>query len=104
MSVAFDAIMTNDKLRVVIPHLLVLDHEHVAIVQHEPTSIEPRCDNGVVFFPDVVAQDDNPEIISGNAGLLQSNKLCDRVILAVPGTYGECGQRRTPDIFRTIKR
>ena len=96
--------MTYQKLRTGIPHLLILDHEHVAIIQHEPTSIEPCRGHGVVFFPAVVPKDNNPKVIGGNARLLQSNKLCDRVIFAVPSTYGECGQRRTPDIVRTVKR
>ena len=45
----FDAIMIDEKFRMVIPHFPVLDHEHVAIIQHEPTSIEPCPDNGVIF-------------------------------------------------------
>jgi hypothetical protein len=45
----------------------------------------------VVFLPHVVPQDDDPQVIGGNAHLLQGNKLCDRVIFAVPGAYGECG-------------
>jgi len=55
--IAFDAIIIDEKFRVVIPNLPILDHEHVAIVQHEPTSIEPCRDNGVILFPDVVLQD-----------------------------------------------
>ena len=95
--------MIDDKFRVVALHLAVLDHQHVTTIQHEPTSIEPCRDNGVVFFPAVVPQDDNPKVISGNARLLQSKKFCNRVIFAVPSTYGERGQRRTPDILRTVK-
>jgi hypothetical protein len=89
---------------VIIPHLLVLGHDHVQIVQHEPVSIEPCRDDGVVLFPDVVPQDDDPEVIGGNPGLLESNEFCDRVIFAIPGTSGECGKRRAPDILRTVQR
>ena len=67
----------------VIWHLPVLGHDHAAIVKHEPTTIEPRRDNGVIFLPDVVAQDDDPKIVSGNSCFLQGNELCDRVIFAL---------------------
>jgi len=30
---------------------MVLDQDHVAIVQHQPMAVEPCGDNGVVFFP-----------------------------------------------------
>jgi BarA-like signal transduction histidine kinase len=83
--------MMDEKYGVVTPHLLVLDHGHVEIVEHEPVSIEPGSHYGVVFLPDVVLQDDDPKIISGNSRLLQSNDLCDRVIFAVPGVNGESG-------------
>ncbi len=52
--------MIDEKYRVVGSHLPVLDHDHVAIVQHQPIPIEPCRDNGVVFFPNVVPQDDDP--------------------------------------------
>lgn len=42
---------------VIIRHLLVPEHDHAAIVQHEPLSIEPCRDNGVILFSDVVLQD-----------------------------------------------
>src|SRR3982074_726630 len=103
VEITFDAAITAEKYRVVFSHLLILDHGHGAIVQHEPISIEPCRDNRVVFFPDVVPQDDDSKIISGNPRLLQSNELCNRVIFAVPSTYGECGQGRAPDIIRTVK-
>jgi hypothetical protein len=65
--VAFDTLMIEQKNRVVIiPHLLVLSHDHVQVVQDEPLSIEPCRDNGVVLFPDVVPQDNDPKVISGN--------------------------------------
>jgi hypothetical protein len=67
-------------------HLLVLEHDHAAIVQHEPLSIEPRRDNSVVLFTDVVPQDNDPKVISGNTRLLESNKLCDCVVFAIPGS------------------
>ena len=82
---------------------MVLDQDHVAIVQREPMAVQPCRDNGVIFFPVVVPQDHNAKVISGNACLLESNELCDRVIFAVPGAYGECRQRRTPDVFRAVK-
>jgi hypothetical protein len=40
VGVEFDAAMIDEKYRVVISYLLVLDHDHVAIVQHEPVR---RC-------------------------------------------------------------
>jgi hypothetical protein len=46
--------------------LLFLSHDHVQVVQDEPLSIEPCRDNGVVLFPDVVPQDNDPKVISGN--------------------------------------
>ncbi len=88
----------------VIPQVMILDHGHVAIVQHEPGSIEPGRDNGVIFFADVVPQDDNPKVIRGNSRLLQSNELCNRVIFAVSGTPGERVEGRTPDVLDTVKR
>ena len=45
--------MIDEKCRVVIPQMMVVDHGHVAIVQHQPGSIEPGRDNGVIFLPDV---------------------------------------------------
>ena len=85
VGVEFDAVTIDQKYRAVTPHSLILDHHHVAIVQHQPMAIEPCGDNGVVFFPEVVPQDDNAKVIRGNPCLLQGNELCDRVILAVPG-------------------
>jgi hypothetical protein len=104
VGVEFNAIMIDEKYRVVTSHLLVVDHDHVAIVEHEPVSIEPGRHYGVVFLPDIVLQDDDPKVISGNSRLLQGNELCDRVIFAVPSAHGECGQGRTPDIIRAVKR
>jgi hypothetical protein len=66
-------------------------------------SIEPCRDNGVVLFPDVVPQDNDPKVISGNPCLLERNEFCDRVIFAVPSTFGECGKGWAPDILRTVK-
>ena len=86
----------------VIWHLPVLGHDHAAIVKHEPATVEPRRDNGVIFFPNVVAQDDDPKIVSGNSCFLQGNELCDRVIFAVSSAYRKCGQRRTPDILLPV--
>ena len=103
VGVSFDAITIDQKYRAVTPYVMVLDHGHVAIVQREPIPVEPCRDNGVVFFPEVVPQDDNAKVIRGNPRLLQGNEFCDRVIFAVPGTYGECRQGRTPDVLRTIK-
>ena len=105
VGVEFDAVTIEQKYRTVAvtSHVMVLDHGHVAIVQREPIPVEPYRDNGVVFFPEVVPQDDNAKVIRGNPCLLQGNELCDGVIFAVPGTYGECRQRRTPDVLRTIK-
>ena len=42
---------------------MVLDQDHVAIVQREPMAVEPCRDNGVVFFPEVVPQDDNAKVV-----------------------------------------
>src|SRR6266849_1440588 len=103
VGVAADPIMIDEKYRVVIPHVMILDHGHVAIVQHQPGSIEPGRDNGVIFFPDVVPHDDNPKVVRGNPRLLQSNELCNRVIFAVPGTLGERVEGRTPDVLDTVK-
>ena len=100
--VQFDSVMIDEKYRVISPHLLVLDHDHVEIVEHEPASIEPGRYYGMVFLPDVVLQDDDPKVISRNPCLLQSNELCDSVIFAVASAYGECGQGRTPDIIRAV--
>ena len=102
MRVAFDFIMIDEKYRMVVWHLPVLGHDHAAVVKHEPTTIEPRSDNGVIFLPDVVAQDDDPKVVSGNSCFLQGNELCDRVIFAVSSAYRECGQRRTPDILLPV--
>ena len=66
--------------------MLVLDHSHVEIVQHEPISIESCRDNGMVFFPDVVPQDYDPKVIGGNPDVLQSNEFRDRVIFAISST------------------
>jgi hypothetical protein len=44
VEVELDAIIIDEKYRVVISHLPVLDH--VAIVQHKPISIQPCPDNG----------------------------------------------------------
>ena len=95
--------MIDQKHGMVLSHLLVLDHDHVAIVQHKPVSIEPCGNNSVVLFPNVVSQDDDPKVVSGNSRLLQSNELRDRVVFAVPSSYSECGQGRAPDIVRTVK-
>ena len=45
---------------------MVLDQDHVAIVQREPMAVEPCRDNGVIFFPAVVSQDHNAKVIRGN--------------------------------------
>src|SRR5258707_9767781 len=103
IGVEFNAVTTDQKYRAVTPHVMVLDHGHVAIVQREPIPVEPCRDNGAVFFPAVVPQHDNAKVIRGNPRLLQGNEFCDRVIFAVPGTYGECRQGRNPDVLRTIK-
>ena len=95
--------MIDEKHGVVLSHLLVPDHDHVAIVQHKPVSIEPCRNNGVELFPNVVSQDDDPKVISGNSRLLQSNELRDRIVFAVPSSYGECGQGRAPDIVCAVK-
>ena len=78
----------------VTPHELVLDQDHVAIVQHQPIAVEPGRDDRVIFFAVVVAQDDDAKVIGGNPRLLERNELGDRVILAVAGACGERGQRR----------
>ena len=57
---------------------MVLDQDHVAIVQREPMAIEPCGDNRVVFIPEVVPQDDNAKVIRRNPCLLQGNEFCDR--------------------------
>ena len=51
IGVEFDAVTMDQKYRAVTPHIMVLDHGHVAIVQREPIPVEPCRDNGVVFFP-----------------------------------------------------
>jgi hypothetical protein len=43
-------------------------------------------DHGVGFFPDVVPQDDDPKIVSGNPCFLKSNEFRDRVIFT-PSTF-----------------
>ena len=103
VGVSFDAVTIDQKYRAVAPHVMVLDQDHVAIVQREPMAIEPCGDNRVVFIPEVVPQDDNAKVIRRNPCLLEGNEFCDRVILAVPATYGECRQLRTPDVRRTVK-
>ena len=103
VGVEFDAVTMDQKHRAVTPHIMVLDHGHVAIVEREPIPVEPCRDNGVILFPAVVSQDHNAKVIRRNPCLLEGNELCDRVIFAVPGTYGECRQGRTPDVLRTIK-
>ena len=85
VGVSFDAVTIDQKYGAVTPHVMVLDQDHVAIVQRQPMAIEPCCDNGVIFFPVVVPQDHNAKVIGGNACLLESDELCDRVIFAVPG-------------------
>jgi hypothetical protein len=41
--VTSDAIVIYQKYRAIIfPYLMILRHDHVAIVQHEPISIKPR--------------------------------------------------------------
>ncbi len=82
---------------------MVLDQDHVAIVQREPMAVEPCGDNRVVFIPEVVPQDDNAKVIRRNPCLLEGNELCDRVIFAISAAYGEGRQRRTPDVLRTVK-
>src|SRR5258708_15099233 len=104
VEVEFDAAMVDEKQRMGIPNLLIPDHGHAEIVQHEPVSVEPRRHNGVVFFPDVVPQDDDPKVIGGNPGALQRNEFCDRVIFAIASTFGERRPRRTPYILHTVKR
>src|SRR5258708_29518856 len=102
--VALDTIVIDDKYRgVIILPLLVLGHHKMSTVQDEPIPIEPCRHNGVVLFPRVVPQDDDPKVIRGNAGLLKGNKFGDRVIFAVSGTFGERDERRGPDILRTLK-
>src|SRR5258708_12676997 len=103
VKVKFDATMVDEKQRMGIPNLLIPDHGHAEIVQHEPVSVEPRRHNGVVFFPDVVPQDNDPKVIGGNPGALQRNEFCDRVIFAIASAFGERRQRRTPDILHTVK-
>jgi hypothetical protein len=104
VGVAFRPIMIEDKDGlVVLSHLLVLGHDEVAIVEYQPISIEPRGDNGVVLFSAAVVQDDYPQVISGNACLLESDEFCDRVILAVARTLGESRERRAPDVLRPVE-
>jgi hypothetical protein len=69
--------MIEDKYGLIPPLLMVLEHHHEAIVQHKPISVKPGCEDGVIRSPDAVAQDDDPEVRSGNAGFLQSNILCE---------------------------
>jgi hypothetical protein len=101
--VEFDAVTIDQKYRAVTPHSLILDHHHMAVVQHQPISVEPGRDHSVILFPKVVPHDEDAKVVGGNPCLLESNELCDRVIFAVPGTYGESGQGRTPDIIRAVK-
>ena len=75
----------------------------MSTVQDEPIPVEPRRHNGVVLFPYIVPQDDDPKVIRGNSGFLKGNKFSDRVIFAISGTFGERGERRAPDILRTVK-
>ena len=96
--------MIDEKYGLKIWHLSVLNHRHMAVVQYEPIPIKPCRYNGVVFPPEVVLQEHDSKVIGGNSRLLQRQKLCDSVILAVAGTYAKCEQGRTPDIFLTIDR
>src|SRR5260370_33018122 len=104
VKVKFNATRVDEKQRMGIPNLLIPDHGHAEIVQHQPISIEPRRDNGVVFFPDVVPQDDDPKVIGGNPGALQRDEFCDRVIFAIAGTFGERRHARSPHLLPTVKR
>ena len=104
VGVELDAVTIDQKYRAVTPHLLVLDHDHVSVVQHQPISVEPGRDDGVIFFPSVVPQDDDAKVIGGNPRLLEGNELCDCVVFAVAGTDGEGGQGRTSDIICAVKR
>jgi len=69
--------MIEDKYGLIPPLLMVLEHHHEAIVQHKPIFVKTGCEDGVIRSPDAVAQDDDPEVRSGNAGFLQSNILCE---------------------------
>src|SRR5258708_16707228 len=83
VKVKFNATMVDEKQRMGIPNLLIPDHGHAEIVQHQPISIEPRRDNGVVFFPDVVPQDDDPKVIGGTPAALHPPHFCDPLISAL---------------------
>jgi hypothetical protein len=68
------------------PHLLIRDHDHVAIVQHQPISVEPCRDNGVIFVPDIVPQDDTPASWSvgiGSGTLLDARGEIGRVSMSI---------------------
>jgi len=54
---------------------MVLDHDHVAVVQHQPIAVEPCGDNGMVFFPEIVPQEHNAKIIGGNTCLLRATNF-----------------------------
>jgi hypothetical protein len=44
VGVEFDAVTIDQKYRAVTPHSLILDHRHMAVVQHQPISVEPGRD------------------------------------------------------------
>ena len=82
----------EQKYRLIPPHLPILDHDHVTIVQHEPAPLKPGSENSVVRLPDGIPQDNDPKVVRGNPRLLQSGELCNRVIFAVTSAPGKGGQ------------
>src|SRR5260370_42491472 len=101
VKVKFNATMVDEKQRMGIPNLLIPDHGHAEIVQHQPISIEPRRDNGAVFFPDVVPQDNDPKVIGGNRGALKRDECCHRVMFKSPETSCVRSQLPTRHILHT---
>ena len=89
---------------VIVKYRLILDHDHVQIVQQEPLSVETRRYNGMVLVPDFPPQDDDAKVIWRNSGFLESNKFRYRVIFAVSSFSGECGKWRAPDILCAVLR
>ena len=93
VGVEFDAVTIDQKYRAVTPHSLILDHRDMAVVQHQPISVEPGRDHRVILFPKVVPHDEDAKVVERNPCLLESNELCDRVIFAGRGLENENSMR-----------
>ena len=61
-------------------------------------SVQPSGGNRVIFIPEGVMQDHDPEIVRRNAGLTQCNELGDGVIFAVASAAGQGRERGRPHV------